>query len=225
MDTSLRRAWTEIITGDDLDQHLAAIGQAQAGAELACRLLLSAAPPAGGRVVIAGAGTGQMLDLIDPAVLRPFQLTFTDLNPVFLERLAERLQRHGLNACIVEDDIEQTAIEPAPDLLMATLLLEQINWRRGVEAMAGLRPAACGIVIQENPEGMNSAITPSRRRPPSMAKAFESAQITLVPHCDLVAAFAARGYASRDVWTIEVADGKRLIGTLFVRKEPGPPDK
>ncbi|MGO9230963.1 MAG: class I SAM-dependent methyltransferase [Bryobacteraceae bacterium] len=218
MDTSLRRAWTEIVTGDDLDQHLAAIGQAQAGAELARRILHAAAPPAGGRVVIAGAGTGQMLDLIDPAVLRPFRLTFTDLNPAFLARLSERLARHGLNATILEDDIERPAIEPAPDLLLATLLLEHIDWQRGVEAMAGLRPAACGIVIQENPEGMSSAITPGRRRPPSLAKAFESAHITPVPRKELIAAFASRGYRRQDTWTREVADGKRLVGSLFVQR-------
>jgi hypothetical protein len=218
MDSSLRRAWTEIITGDDLDQHLAAIGQAQAGAELACTMLRSTAPPAGGRVVIAGAGTGQMLDFLDPDLLRPFRLTFTDLNPVFLARLSERLARGGLSATILEDDIERTAIEPAPDLLMATLLLEQIDWRRGVEAMAGLRPAACGIVIQENPAGMTSGITPGRQRPPSMAKAFESAHITLVPCEELIAAFAARSYACRETWPREVADGKKLVGLLFVRR-------
>ena len=218
METSLRRAWTEIITGDDLDQHLAAIGQAQAGAELAAWMLRNAAPPAGGRVVIAGAGTGQMLDFLDAGLLRPFELTFTDLNPTFLKRLTERLARHGLSATVLEDAIEQTAIEPAPDLLMITLVLEHIDWRRGVESIAALAPAACGIVIQENPAGMASGITPGRQRPPSMAKAFETAHITLVPQVELAAAFAARGYPCRETWPLDVADGKKLVGMLFVRR-------
>jgi hypothetical protein len=218
VETSLRRAWTEIITGDDLDQHLAAIGQAQAGAELAAWMLRNAAPPAGGRVVIAGAGTGQMLDFLDAGLLRPFDLTFTDLNPTFLKRLSERLAQHGLSATLLEDDIERTAIEPAPDLLMITLVLEHIDWRRGVESMAGLRPAACGIVIQENPEGMTSGITPGRERPPSMAKAFETAHITLVPQGELAAAFATLGYQCREVRPLDVADGKKLVGMLFVRR-------
>jgi hypothetical protein len=169
-------------------------------------------------VVIVGAGTGQALDLIDPAVLRPFRLTFTDLNPAFLARLAERLALHGLSATILVDDIEQPAIEPAPDLLLATLLLEHIDWRRGVAAMAGLRPAECGIVIQENPAGMDAAITPGRQRPPSLAKAFESAHITLVPREELMATFAAHGYACRETWTREVADGKKLVGLLFTQR-------
>ena len=34
MDPELRRAWTEIVTADDYERHMAAIGQAQAAAEL-----------------------------------------------------------------------------------------------------------------------------------------------------------------------------------------------
>ncbi|MGA9106818.1 MAG: class I SAM-dependent methyltransferase, partial [Bryobacteraceae bacterium] len=178
----------------------------------------SATVPAGSRVVIAGAGTGQALDFVDPALLRPFRLTFTDLNPAFLARLTRRLVRHGLAATVLEDDIEQTALEPAPDLLLATLLLEHIDWRRGVEAIAGLRPAACGIIIQENPEGMTSAVTPGRPIPASIAKAVEIAHATLVPRQDLLAALAARGYVCRDTWVCEVADGKKLAALLFVRQ-------
>lgn len=218
MDAGLRRAWTQIVTIDDYDQHMARIGQAQAGAGLTCQIIRSANPPAGGHVVIAGAGTGQALDFADPALFRPFRLTFTDLNPAFLARLAQRLAKHGIVASVLEDDIEQTKIEPGPDLLLATLLLEHIDSRRGVEAIAGLRPAACGIVIQENPEGMTSAITPGRQIPPSIAKAFEIAHATLVPRHDLVAAFAAHGYACRDTWAREVADGKKLVALLFSRR-------
>ena len=222
MDTGLRHAWTQIVTGEDYDEHMASIGQAQAGADLTCQILGSAATPAGGCVVIAGAGTGQALDFVDPALFRPFRLTFTDLNPAFLARLSRRLDRHGLVASVLEDDIERTAIKPSPDLLIATLLLEHIDWHRGVEALTGLHPTACGIVIQENPEGMTSAITPGRQLPPSIAKAFEIGHATLVPRQDLIAAFASRGYVCKDTWTREVADGKRLVGLLFVRQWPIP---
>jgi hypothetical protein len=37
----------------------------------------------------------------------------------------------GLNATVLEDDIERLALEPAPDLLLAALLLEHIDWRKG----------------------------------------------------------------------------------------------
>jgi hypothetical protein len=218
MDPALRRAWTEIVTCEDYERHMASIGQAQAGAELMCQILRGANPPSGGRLVIAGAGTGQALDFAGPAALRPYRLTFTDLNPAFLARLNERLAQYGLSATVVEDDIEQTAIEPAPDLLLATLLLEHIDWRRGVEAIAGLRPAASGIVIQENPQGVTSAVTPGRQVPPTIAMAMGTAHPTLVPRQDLIAAFASRGYRHQNTWARNVADGKKLVALLFARQ-------
>src|SRR5262245_58490432 len=185
MDPGLRRAWTEVVTADDYDLHMANIGQAQAAAGLTRKLLESA----GKHVVFVGAGTGQMFDYIDAEVLRRFELTFTDLNPRYLARLQTRLDRLGLNATVLEDDIEQTALEPGADLLIATLLLEHIDWRRGVEVIAGLRPAACGIIIQENPPGMATAVTPGRVVPRSIAEAVEFAHPTLVPREQLSAAF------------------------------------
>jgi hypothetical protein len=215
MDSAFRHAWTQIVTAEDYEEHMAAIGQAQAGAALTQYIIQSANPPAGGGLAIVGAGTGQMLDFLDPAIFRPFRLICTDLNPGFLIRLQERLARHGLSATVLDDDIEQTSLDPGPDLLIATLLLEHIDWRRGVEVLAGLRPATCGIIIQENPPGMTSSVTPGRRIPPSISKALEASKATLVPQDELLAAFAARGYVCKSSYAREVADGKRLIALLF----------
>src|SRR6202521_968202 len=217
MDSALRRAWTGIVTAEDYEKHMEAVGQAQAAAELTRDLIEAAALSAGGRVTIAGAGTGQMLDFLDPAVLRPYRLTCTDLNPAFLARLQGRLARHGLEAEILEDDIERTRLAPGPDLLLATLLLEHLDWRRGVEVFAGLRPGACGIIVQQNPPEMAAAVTPGRRLPPSMAKAVGPAHPALVPSDPLLALMAAQGYLQRQSAAREVADGKRLIGLLFGR--------
>jgi len=215
MDPELRRAWTEIVTVEDYEDHMASIGQAQAAAELTQRLIQSASLRPGSRITIAGVGTGQMFDFLAPEVFRPHCLTCADINPVFLARLRERLKRHGLEAEILEDDIERTALISRPDLLLATLLLEHIDWPRGVEAFARLRPRACGIVLQENPPNMTSAVTPGRRLPPSIAKAVETAHPTLVPRNDLIAAMTERGYVCRETEVREVADGKRLVGLLF----------
>jgi hypothetical protein len=168
MDPELRRAWTEIVTAEDYEEHMASIGQAQAAAELTQHLVQSAAlRPGGSRITIAGAGTGQMFDFLDPAVFRPHRLTCADLNPVFLARLGERLERDGLEAEILADDIERTALTPGADLLLSTLLLEHIDWLRGVEAFGRLRPRRCGIVLQQNPPNIRSAVTPGRRLPAS----------------------------------------------------------
>jgi len=217
MDSGLQLAWTQIITPEDYEAHMAAIGQAQAAAALTREIIQFTEPPDGGRLAIVGAGTGQMLDFLEPSLLRPFHITCTDLNPSFLARLKERLAEQGLTALVFEDNIEHTALEPEPDLLLATLLLEHIDWRLGVESFAALRPAACGIIIQQNPPGMISAVTPNRRVPPSIAKAVEIAHPTLVPQEELLAAFDALGYTSQARWARNVADGKRLIALLFVR--------
>jgi hypothetical protein len=216
MDPELRRAWTEIVTAEDYEEHMASIGQAQAAAELTQRLIQSASLTPGRRITIAGAGTGQMFDFLDPRLFGRHRLTCADINPVFLARLRERLERHALETEILEDDIERTALMPGPDLLLATLLLEHIAWPRGVEAFARLRPRACGIVLQENPPNMTAAVTPGRRLPPSIAKAVETAHPTLVPRDDLIVAMSERGYTCKETEVREVADGKRLVGLLFV---------
>jgi hypothetical protein len=180
-------------------------------------LIESAGLAAGDAVTVAGAGTGQMFDFLDAAAFRPYLLTFADLNPVYLGRLRDRLAAHGLSGEVVEDDIEQTRLEPSPGLLVATLLLEHIDWRRGVEAFASLRPRACGVIIQENPPEFASAVTRGRRLPPSLAKAVETAHATLVGRDELIAAMECHGYRCRGRCSRDVADGKRLVALLFGR--------
>jgi hypothetical protein len=147
-------------------------------------------------------------------------LTYTDLNPTFLARLKERLGKHGLSALIVADDIENTALMGAPHLVVATLVLEHIDWRKGVEVIAALGPAACGIIIQENPSGMTSAVTPGRHVLASIAEAVQMAQPKLVPYKELLSAFEARGYRCTITDAREVADGKRLVASLFLARNP-----
>ena len=140
MDPGLRRAWTQIVASEDYDEHMARIGQAQAGADLTCQIIRvrhgtrrqprrdrGRRPSAGARFRGPRAAPA-----VPPHLHRP--------EPGVSARLTRRLVRHGLAATVLEDDIEQTALEPAPDLLLATLLLEHIDWRRGVEAIAGLIP-------------------------------------------------------------------------------------
>jgi hypothetical protein len=216
MDPDLRLAWTQIVTAEDYDEHMAAVGQAQAAAMLTADLIREAGLRRGGRVVIAGAGTGQMFDFLDPELFRPFRLICTDLNPVFLVRLRQRLFKRGLTALLVAEDLEHTALLEGPDLLLAALLLEHIDWEKGVEVIAALRPAACGLIIQENPPGMATAVTPGRRIPPSLATAVKTAQPKLLPHGELISAFEARGYRCAFTGRREVADAKRLVSTLFM---------
>jgi hypothetical protein len=217
MDAELRRAWTGIVVADDYEEHMAAIGQAQAAAELTRYLIEVASLDAGSRITIAGAGTGQMFDYLPPALFHPHRLTVSDLSPLFLRCLRERLTRLGLYAEVFVDDIERTALPPGCDLLLATLLLEHIDWQQGVQAFADLRPRMCGIILQENPPDMKTAVTPGRRLPPSLAKAVETAHPALVLREDLIASMAERSYDCMGNSVRDVADGKRLVALLFKR--------
>jgi hypothetical protein len=217
MDAELRRAWTEIVTAGDYEQHMAAIGQAQAAADLTQYLFDAATPAAGSRIIIAGAGTGQMFDFLDATIFNAYRLVCVDLNPNYLRLLRERMQAKGARAAIVADDIEHSALKPDCELLLATLLLEHIDWRRGVEAFAELEPRICGIIVQENPPEMLSAITPGRTVPPSLAQAMERAHPTLIPREGLIEAMNERGYLLSSTAAREVADGKRLVALLFQR--------
>jgi len=216
MDSNLRLAWTQIVTAEDYDEHMAAVGQAQAAAALTLELIQKAALHEGSRLVIAGAGTGRMFDFLNVDLFRPFHLVCTDLNPTFLATLRAQLFTRGLEVQIVADDLEHTALPAHPEFLLATLLLEHIDWHKGVEAITALHPGACGIIIQENPPGMTTAVTPGRRIPPSIAAAVKIAEPKLVPHDEMMSAFEARGYHCAFSNCREVADGKRLVSTLLV---------
>jgi hypothetical protein len=216
VDSNLRLAWTQIVTGEDYDAHMRSVGQAQALAALTAKLIEAAGLREGSRFMIAGAGTGQLFDFVDPDLFRPFNLICTDLNALFLTRLRERLVQRGLTALMIADDLEHTALREAPDFLLAALLLEHIDWRKGVEVITELRPAACGIIIQENPPGMTTAVTPGRSILPSIAAAIEIAHPNLIPHGELLSAFEARRYRCVLTDYQEVPDAKRLISTLLV---------
>lgn len=216
MDPALRRAWTQIVTPDDYDAHMSAIGQAQAAAALTAFLINAAQLPAASRITIAGAGTGQLLDFLDPEILRPHRLTYSDINPNFLARLRDRLAVHDLDGNILLDDIERTALPPRPQLFLATLLLEHIDVQLALASIAHLKPKAFGIILQENPPDMTTAVTPGRALPPSIAKAIEGgASPSLIPRDQLISALAAHNYTLHSSRSAAVADAKRLLALLF----------
>jgi len=215
METGLRRAWVEVVTPEDYEAHMAAVGQAQAAAKLTRELLGRAALPEGSRLTIVGAGTGQMLELLGPEPFRPFRLMFTDLSPAFLRVLEQRLTKLRLEASVLVDDLEQTRLLPEPEFLLASLVLEQLDWREGVRALVGLRPRFCGVVLQENPPGMTSAVTPGRELPPSLTEAMAFAHPKLVPQDELIAAMDEGGFRCTFRDAVEVADRKQIIGLLF----------
>src|SRR5205814_5551746 len=137
--TSLREAWTGV-SAADYDAHMAAVGQAEANAHLVERLLAHHPPP-GPRVVFAGAGTGQMFDYVSPDVLRPFEVTFTDIGAALLARLGERLRAAAPDWSAhreVVDDVEDTRLERPVDALVLAPVLEHVDWRKALASPSRL---------------------------------------------------------------------------------------
>jgi hypothetical protein len=210
---SLREAWTRIVQTDDYETFMASIGQAQANARLVSAML----PAEPGRVLFAGAGAGQMLEYLDPAALAMHRLVFTDINPAFLVRLEQRLRAAGLSEFeTVVDDLENTALSGPFDVAVVVLVLEHIDWRRGVASLVKLHPGRCNIVIQQNPPEMASAVTPGRV-PPGTMGVFVEARPRLVVREELLEAMAEHGYVLDGERVEEVADGKRMVGLSWTR--------
>jgi hypothetical protein len=202
----LREAWSSHIQAMDYDVHMAAVGQAQANADLLAELFRDHPPPAGSRVHIAGAGTGQYFDYFPPDRLAPYRMTFTDINPLFLARFQTRWPMKA--EAIGVDDIEAPT-QPGPyDLTIAILVLEHIDWRRAITAMCA-RTARAFVVIQEDPP------EPLVRPLPGSMAILREALPHLVSRDELIEAFRAEGFELSRTSTRDVPDGKRMIGLDF----------
>jgi len=211
---SLRDAWSGHVTPEDYEQHMSAIGQAQANASLVRTAILKQTQP-GANVRIAGAGTGQMFDYEHPGFLAPFQVTFSDINPEFLRHLERRLagaQLAGWRTTI--DDLENTRLAGPFDLLVVVLVFEHIDWRKGVASISLLAPRRCVIVIQQNPPGMSAAVSPTRT-PPGTMKVFVEVKPVLIAAEELIAEMAAHAYRQLETLYSDVADGKKMCAILF----------
>jgi len=205
----LREAWLTIEPAD-YEQHMAGIGQAQANAGLMAAWLATVAEH--DTVLVAGAGTGQMFDYLRPDLAAARRMVFTDLNPVFLTKLQERLGE----AATVVDDIEATQLAGPYRHAAVTLVLEHVDWRRAIRSFRQWESQRVLTVIQENPADVASAVTPGRTVPGTMNVFRDRARPELVPLAELTAAMAALGYELEQVQPAPVSDGKKMLGCWFV---------
>jgi len=210
---TVREAWSGYITPDDYDAHMAQNGQAAANARLV-ESLWRRYPPKGPRVLVAGAGTGQWLEFGGDA-LADCRITCTDINPEFLARLQARAARAGRAVETRVDDLERSLIEPAFDAAVVVLVFEHIDWRRGVDSLARLGVERVFVVIQENPPDQERLMT--SREPVGTISAFLAVHPKLVDPAELEAAFQSHGYQCIGRESVDVPDGKRMMGGVFQR--------
>jgi|CXWL01.1.fsa_nt_gi hypothetical protein len=215
MSINLKKAWTEIVTANDLDRHLLEAGQAEVNARLVCRSLKIFALPVDAKILMLGAGTGQILDYADKNLLSQYILTLTDINEDFLLQIRRRLAGiPSLRATVQRDDIEESRLTGSFDGIVAALLLEHIDWRRGIPAMIKLHPARIYLIVQRNEK--ESALV-SRKRPlaPSIEEFAKKASPSLVSIEELNSFMGDIGYRLLEEYSESVPDGKAMVSLVF----------
>lgn len=210
MALSLKDVWTTALRPADYEAHMAAIGQAQANAAH-IRDFLQLCPP-GARVLIAGAGTGQMFEHLPPSLFDGLRAVFSDINPEFLACL----RRRAPAAACVADDLELSSLRGPVDAACAVLVLEHIDWRKGLDTLVALEPRYLFLVVQRNPPDMATAVSPSRRLPGTM-QAFAETHPELRDPLEITAHLRTYDYTQLEEWPRPVADNKTMLGLLFAR--------
>ncbi|MBN9659481.1 MAG: hypothetical protein J0H49_14960 [Acidobacteria bacterium] len=211
MPSTLRDAWTSKVQVGDYEAHMAAIGQAQANAAHVADFLARVGEP-GARLLIAGAGTGQMFDYLPPGVFDGYRSFFADINPRFLAAL----RRRSPGSLCVADDLEHSALKGPFHAAAAVLVLEHIRWRKGLDTLAALNPRYLFLVLQRNPEGMTTAVSPTRVLPASMQN-LGGQHPELVDKSKAATHLQRLGYALIEEWPRNVPDSKVMLGLLFER--------
>jgi ubiquinone/menaquinone biosynthesis C-methylase UbiE len=213
----LREAWTAIIRAEDYETHMAAVGQAQANAQLVADYFRARPPSPDAAVLFVGAGTGQMFDFVSPAFLLPYRTTFADINAGYLQRLSARLAAvEGLRRTTVVDDVEKSRLAPGFDAVVAVLVLEHVDWRKAVATMSRLAAERVFVITQENPPALATPMTESRTIPGTM-NIFKEVHSQLIAASEIEAEFERHGFARDYAAEKIVADEKKMTGFGFRR--------
>jgi hypothetical protein len=213
----LREIWERDIRPGDYEAHMAAIGQAEANASLVAELFEKYAPADGARILFAGAGTGPLFDLFPASALIPFNVAFSDINSEFLERLAGRLAGVSkLKYECIADDIEDSQLAFFPELVIAVLVLEHVDWRKAIATMCRLATKRVFVVVQENPIGAASPLT-HKLPPGNSLSVLSEVKPHIVPVSQAAMEFGAHGFAIGRTSVRELADSKRMLGIEFYR--------
>jgi hypothetical protein len=220
MTIRLREAWTSLVKAEDYEAHMADAGQAQANANLVVEYLRLQPTEPGATLLFVGAGTGQMFDFAPPSFLLPFDTTFTDINPEYLQRLAARLGLvEGLRHRELLDDVEDSRLRRGFKLVLGVLVLEHVDWRRAVATMCRLAEERAFVVIQENPPTLATAITLNRPIIGTM-NVFRDCSPVLIPRSEVEAEFRREGLSPRYFAERLVADDKKMLALGFERRTP-----
>ena len=216
MDAGEKKGWMEIINADDLDSHMASIGQAQANGEIVKQMFEEYPLKPNSKLLVAGCGTGQLFDYIEPHDFGSgIELVLTDINPSFLEKAKERLQRFaGVNCQIKIDDVEETGLKGTYDGVLIILVLQHVEWEKALESLLSLNPKRLYIIEQEQ-DITQHAVTKSRQLSEAWRRYAEVANPKLIKRQELTAFLQKEGYQVSEQYGRAVQDNKTMYGFVF----------
>ena len=204
----------EVIAPEDYEAHMAAVGQAEANAHLIKDLIELHPLSKDSRLLVAGAGPGQMFDYVSPDFLLPHRVVFTDISAAFLDRLQARLAASSLRFEMVLDDVEVSRVRPV-DAVALVLVLEHVDWRKALDSLIGLGARRFYLIVQVNPPGMTDAVAPNRVLPGTLASLPPTVKSHLIDPEELGALLGNHGFVMIDRIPVPVADGKTMLGLVF----------
>lgn len=217
MDPNERKGWTEIIVPEEIDRYMVGIEQAETNAHLVVEMMDDFPLDNGSSLLVPGCGTGQMFDYIEPEQIGNYNFTFTDLASKFFKRLEERLSKtQDTRYVAVEDDIETTKLSDRYDGILTVLLLQHIEWKKGIDSMLKFSPSKMYFIIQEQ-ETDKHPVAKGRKHPPSIEEFAKIAKPNPVPMEELVDYIEQSGYRLRLVklYKRQVPDEKVMVGMVF----------
>ena len=212
-----RQAWLSIVKPEELDIHMASVGQAETNAGIVKEMFACIALEDHARLLVHGCGSCQMLDYLSLSEIGNVDFTFADLSPAMAEEGKRRLAGvSGAKYNLVVDDIEQSTLSGSYDAVLLVLVLLHVDWRVSLENMMRLGVQRFYIIEQEQGPGV-SPITHKEKLLPSMERYSAISEMSLVPRLDLVAFMEERGYTRRWTTTHPVPGDKAMAGFVFER--------
>jgi len=218
LEENLRKAWTDVIIADELDAHLEDLGQAKVNAEIVEEMISDYQLPKNSKIIMPGCGTGQIFDYLSPEVLCCNQLTFTDINQSFLDKLSKRILDSRITnfQCHI-DDLENTGLYENFDGVILVLVLEQLEWKRAVKTLVEYNPKYIYLIIQEQSQSTKT-ITVNVRSRDSIRRFSEMANPKLVPRKDLIEFLSNMDYGLCKIYEKQVPNSKVMVGVVFEKK-------
>jgi len=206
--------WLEIPLADYVG-HMSSpqVGQHQVLNALLKEALSRARPRS---ALVLGCSTGNGLEHVDPVVTS--HVVAIDINPAYLERLAERFPapRFALEvhcADLVEFSFEREAF----DLVHAALILEYLDWVRVLPRVAAaIRPGGVLTAVLQLPSHTTPAVTPT---PFTTLRVLESIFCFVDPRL-LIAEAAALGLRVESRRTEHLESSKAFETLRFRRASP-----